>query len=57
MRKLTWGDVKILVDKEVADDEVIGVMEYLGEPYIIKTLTAKEKEVEIYGTYESPESR
>lgn len=56
-RLLNWAQVKQQIDEAVTDTETVGLIEYNGEPYITTTLNARTKEVEIYGSFESPESR
>lgn len=55
---LTWGQIKSLIDKEVQDNELVACIEMLeGDQYVDVTYSARKKEVEIYGTSISPESR
>lgn len=55
---LTWGQIKSLIDKEVQDNELVACIEVLeGDQYVDVTYSASKKEVEIYGTSISPESR
>lgn len=54
---LTWGQIKEQIDKEVSDDERVQSIEYMEEPYLTITYSPRKKEVEIWGTFESAESR
>lgn len=54
---LTWGQIKEQIDKEVSDDERVQSIEYMEEPYLTITYSPRKKEVEIWGTSESAESR
>lgn len=55
---MTWGQIKQLVNKEVTDNELVSCIEYLeGDQYVNVTYNPRTKEVEIYGTSKSPESR
>lgn len=55
---LTWGQIKSLIDKEVQDNELVACIEVLeGDQYVDVIYSASKKEVAIYGTSISPESR
>lgn len=55
--KIMWKELRQKISEYVADDEVICVIEYMGEPHIEASLNARTREVEIYGTFTAAEDR